>query len=69
MDEQDFRASLSQEELERRAFIIPFKVCDFTLLERLNHYSTEFEKTWDELINAALVKFMDDIETVHRLRN
>ena len=69
MDEQDFRASLSKEELERRAFIIPFKVSDFTLLERLNRYSTEFEKTWDELINAALIKFMDDIETVHSLRS
>lgn len=69
MDEQDFRASLSKEELERRAYIIPFKVTDFSLLERLNRYSTEFEKTWDELINTALKKFMDDIETVHSLRN
>ena len=68
MDEQDFRKTLTKEELERRAFIIPFKVCDFALLERLNHYSTEFEKTWDELINAALVKFMADIEAVHSLR-
>lgn len=69
MDEQDFRASLSKEELERRAYIIPFKVTDFSLLERLNRYSTEFEKTWDELINTALKKFIDDIETVHSLRN
>ena len=69
MDEQDFRASLSREELERRAFLIPFKVSDFALLERLNHYSTEFGKTWDELINAALIKFMDDIEVVHSLRD
>lgn len=69
MDEQDFRATLSKAELERRAFIIPFKVTDFSLLERLNHYSTEFDKTWDELINAALIKLMDDIEAVHKLRN
>lgn len=60
---------LSKEALERRALIIPFKVTDFALLERLNRYSTDFEKTWDELINAALIKFMDDIEIVHNLRN
>ncbi len=68
MDEQDFRATLSKEELERRAFMIPFKVTDFALLERLNHYSTEFDKTWDELINSALIKFMDDIETIHKYK-
>ena len=68
MDEQDFRGTLTPEELERRAFIIPFKVYDFAVLERLNRYSTEYEKTWDELINRALVKFMDDIEAVHSLR-
>ncbi len=69
MDKQDFRATLSKAELEQRAFLISFKVTDFSLLERLNHYSTEFDRTWDELINAALIKFMDDIEAVHRLRN
>jgi len=68
MDEQDFRNTLSKEELERRAFIIPFKVCDFILLERLNQYSTEFEKTWDELINVALVRLMSDIEDINSLR-
>jgi len=68
MDEQDFRRSLSKEELEQRAFIIPFKVTDFDLLERLNHYSSEFEKTWDELINVAIIKLMDDIEAIHNLR-
>ena len=68
MDELDFRKTLSREELERRAFIIPVKVYDFATLERLDHYSTEFEKTWDELINAALMKFMDDIEAVRNLR-
>lgn len=69
MDEHDFRASLSKEELERRAFIVPFKVCDFAMLERLNHYSTELEKTFDELINAAIVKFLQDIEYIHNLRH
>ena len=68
MDEQDFRAQLTQDELERRAFIIPFKVHDFSMLERLNKYSTEYEKTWDALINMALVRFLDDIETVQNLR-
>jgi len=69
MDEQDFRATLSKEELEQRAFIIPFKVYDFATLERLNHYSTELERSWDELINAAIVKFLKDIEHVHSLRH
>jgi hypothetical protein len=68
MDEQDFRKTLSKEELEQRAFIIPFKVYDFATLEKLNHYSTEYEKTWDELINVALEKFIKDIEAVHSLR-
>ena len=66
--EHDFRKTLSREELEQRGFIIPFKILDFAVLERINRYSMEFEKTWDELINAALVKFMDDIEAVHKLR-
>ena len=59
MDEQDFRASLSKDELERRALIVPFKVYDFSLLERLNRYCTELDKTWDELINTALIQLMD----------
>ena len=69
MDEQDFRTSLSKEELERRAFIIPFKVYGFALIEKLNRYSTEFEKTWDELINAVIVKLLNDIACVHNLRD
>ena len=68
MFERDFRNTLSLEELEQRGLIVPFKILDFEILERLNRHSMEFEKTWDELINAALVKFMDDIEAVHKLR-
>ena len=68
MDEQEFRATLSREELEKRAFIIPFKVYDYTILERLNKYSVELGKSWDILINAALVRFMDDIDMVQDLR-
>ena len=69
VDEQDFRSSLSKDELEQRAFIIPFKVLDFAILERLNHYSTEFQKPWDELINTAIIQFLKDIECIHNLRN
>ena len=68
MYEQDFRKTLSREELEARGLIVPFKLYDFTTLERLNRCSMEFEKTWDELINTAIIKLMDDIETVKRLR-
>ena len=68
MDEYDFRKTLTKDELERRAFIVPFKVTDFSVLEKLNHYSVEFGKNWDELINAAIEKFLDDIELVHSLR-
>ena len=68
MDEQEFRATLTKEELEKRAFIIPFKVHDFATIERLNRYSVEFGKTWDILINAALERFMDDIDMVQELR-
>jgi len=68
MYEQDFRKTLTREELEQRAFIIPFKVYDFAVLERLNTCSMEFEKTWDDLINAAIVKLLDDIAIIKRLR-
>ena len=69
MDEQDFRTTLTKEELEQRAFIVPFKITDFSVLEQLNRYSTELEKTWDELINAAITKLLNDIAYVHNLRN
>ena len=68
MYEQDFRKNLSREEIEARGLIVPFKVFDFDVLQRLDKYSMEFEKTWDELINTAILKLMDDIETVKRLR-
>ena len=68
MYEQDFRKTLTREELEQRAFIIPFKVYDFAVLEQLNTCSMEFEKTWDDLINTAIVKLLDDIATIRHLR-
>ena len=69
LDEKDFRATLTKEELEQRAFIVPFKVLDFELLERLNHYSNEFERPFDYLINIAIRKLLDDIRIVHNLRH
>ena len=69
MDETTFRSTLTKEELEKRAYIISFKVYDFATLELLNKYGAEYEKTWDELINMAIEKFMKDIEVVRRLRH
>ena len=68
MYEQDYRKKLSQEELELKGLIVPFKVLDYAILQRLDKYSMEFEKTWDELINTAIIKLLDDIETIKRLR-
>ena len=68
MDEQEFRSTLSKEELEKRGLILPFKITDVDIFERLNRYSAEFSKTYDQLINTALVRFFDDIETANRLR-
>ena len=68
MDEKEFRATLTPEELEKRALIIPFKLTDIDLLEKLNQYSAEFSKTYDELINIALVRLFNDIDTITRLR-
>jgi len=68
MYQSDFLKSLSEEELKARGLIVPFKVFDYATLARIDRYSMEFEKTWDELINTAILKLMDDIETVKRLR-
>ena len=69
MNEQGFRAQLTKAELEARAFIVSFKIMDFELLERLNRYSEELNRTLDELINFSIQKLMDDIEAVHNLRD
>ena len=68
MDELTFRATLSKEELEKRAYIIPFKVYDFATLELLSKYSEELGTTWDELINVAIGKLASDIEAIRKLR-
>ena len=68
MDEGEFRATLSKEELAQRAFILPFKVVDVEVWEQLNKYSAELSKPYDFLINTALKRLFDDIEIVNRLR-
>ena len=68
MDEKEFRATLTPEELKERAFIIPFKVFDPDILEKLNRYSSEFSKPYDHLINLALSRLFDDIEAITCLR-
>jgi hypothetical protein len=68
MYEQDYRKTLTREELEKRAFIIPFRVYDFATLQRLDKYSMELAQEWDILINTAIIKLLDDIDTVRKLR-
>jgi hypothetical protein len=68
MDENEFRATLNKEEIEKRSLLIPFKLTDIRLLEKLNQYSTELSKPYDYLVNTALVRLFDDIELVNRLR-
>jgi hypothetical protein len=43
-------------------------ISDFTLLERLNTISKEYDKDWDILINMAIRRFVDDVEEVRGLR-
>ena len=68
MDEIEYRATLTKEELEERALLLPFKIMDIEVYEHLAKYSQEFSKTYDELINLALVRLFADIEAVNRLR-
>ena len=68
MDEREFRRTLSEDDLEKRAYIIPLTVYDFATLEPLNRYSEELEVTWDALINAAIEKLAVDIESICKLR-
>jgi hypothetical protein len=68
MDEKEFRATLTPEELAKRDFIIPFRFADLDTWEKLNQYSSELSKTYDELINTALIRFFEDIEAISCLR-
>lgn len=47
---------------------ITVKVYDFDTLESLHQVSGELEKTWDEVINYALEKFLKEIYTVKELK-
>ena len=68
MDEKEFRETLTLDELKQRAFIIPFRVIDLEVWEKLNQYSAEFSKTYDSLINTALTRLFNDIDAITRLR-
>lgn len=47
---------------------IAVKVYDFDTLESLHQVSGELEKTWDEVINYALEKFLKEIYTVREIK-
>lgn len=47
---------------------IAVKIYDFDTLESLNQVSEELGKTWDEVINYALEKFLKDIYTVREIK-
>lgn len=47
---------------------ITVKVYDFDTLESLNKVSGELEKTWDEVINYALEKFLKEVYTVREIK-
>ena len=47
---------------------IAVKIYDFDTLESLNQISEELEKTWDEVINYALEKFIKEVYTVKELK-
>ena len=64
MDEIEYRATLTPEELEKRALLLPFKIVDIEAFRKLTDYSEEFSKTYDELINLALARLFNDIEVI-----
>jgi hypothetical protein len=68
MDEIEFRKTLSKEELEARAFMVPVKFTDFEILEQLYRTSQEMDKNFDELINIAIKRLFQDINFVNKLR-
>ena len=47
---------------------ITVTIGDFTLLERLNIISQEYNKDWEILINTAIRRFVDDVEEIRELR-
>ena len=69
MWEQDFRATLTPEELEKRGLILPFKIYDITIFEKICKYSDEWEQTFDVIINTALKRLLRDVEEIWALRS
>jgi len=69
VDEKEFKAFFNQKDLDQKSLTISFEICDFNVLQRLDHYSTTLDKTWEELINAAIIKLIGDISYVHGLRH
>jgi len=67
LDERNTKTSQAKEELKQRTAVQPPHIIDFHLLERLNRYSAEFQRPLEELLNTALLKFMDDIEQFRNL--
>jgi hypothetical protein len=47
---------------------IAVKIYDFDTLESLNQVSEELEKTWDEVINYALEKFLKEIYSMREIK-
>jgi hypothetical protein len=47
---------------------IAVKIFDFDILESLNQISEELGKTWDEVINYSLEKFIKEVYIVNELK-
>lgn len=48
---------------------IAVKIYDFDTLESLNNVSEDLSKTWDEVINYALEKFLKDFYVMKEIKN
>ena len=47
---------------------ISIKINDFDMLETLNQVADEMGKSWDEVINFAVSKFLKDVKMIDELR-
>lgn len=48
---------------------ITVKIYDYYILESLNNVSEDLGKTWDEVINYALEKFLKDFYVLKEIKN
>ena len=48
---------------------ITVKIYDYYILESLNDVSENLEKTWDEVINYALEKFLKDFYVLKEMKS